>query len=123
MSDVKGVRDVNAKLARMVGKITTTTTQSALQKALMIGSQYATMLTPVDTSNLINSRFISVSPSASGFLGRVGYTAEYAPYVHDGGPKNWQKPGAEDQFLKKGFERDGRAEIDAALRGEYERSQ
>lgn len=121
MSKVGGVADVNAKLGRLVGKITTETTQNAVQKALLIGAQYATMLTPVDTSNLINSRFISVFPTATGFTGRVGYTASYAGYVHDGGPKNWQKPGAEDAFLRKGFERDGRAEVHAALRGEYER--
>ena len=122
MSNVKGVQQTNAALSRLVGKITTTTTHTALTKALMIGRQYATMLTPVDTSNLINSVFLRVDPSATGFTGRVGYTAAYAPFVHDDGPKNWQKPGAEDEFLKKGFERDGRAEITAALRGEYERS-
>lgn len=122
MSKVGGVRETNAVLGRLVGRITTTTTQNAVQKALMIGAQYATMLTPVDTGNLINSRFISVFPTATGFTGRVGYTAEYAGYVHDGGPKNWQKPGAEHEFLRKGFERDGSAEVHAALRSEYERS-
>ena len=25
-------------------------------------------------------------------------------FVHDGGAKNWQKSGAEDRFLEKGFE-------------------
>lgn len=122
MSKVKGVDKVNANIQKIVGRITTTATREAVTKALIIGQQYAVMLTPIDTAALINSRFMQVVNTATGFTGRVGYTASYAAFVHDGGPKNWQKTGAEDEFLRKGFERDGRAEIDAVIRAEYERS-
>lgn len=121
MSKVKGVDSVNSKFSALVGKITTTTSVEAATRAMIIGQQYATMLTPVDTSNLINGRFMQIIPTATGVTGRAGYMASYAPYVHNGGPKNWQKPGAEDEFLTKGFERDGRAEIDAVIKATYER--
>jgi hypothetical protein len=73
---------------------------------------------PVDTSNLINSEFRRTRREANGWTGEIGYSADYAIYVHDGGPKDWQKPGASDEFLLKGtqdFERDALDRIIAAV--------
>lgn len=117
-SKVRGVTQVNRNLEQIFSKVSEDKARSAITKALLIGQQYAVALTPVDTANLINSRFMQIINTPTGFTGRVGFTANYATFVHDGGPKNWQKPGAEDEFLKKGFERDGIDEIDAVIRQE-----
>ena len=62
---------------------------------------------PVATSQLLNSAFTRIRPyknstSMTGYLGEFGYGASYAGFVHEGGPKNWQKAGASDKFLEKG---------------------
>lgn len=55
---------------------------------------------PVDTSELINSEFMDTWTSRRGrHYGTVGYAALHAMEVHEGGPRNWQKPGASDAFL------------------------
>lgn len=60
---------------------------------------------PVDTSLLINSAFSRLrQTSAMGWIGEFGYGATYAGFVHEGGPKNWKKGGASDEFLKKGVD-------------------
>lgn len=116
---VRGIAQANRNLEQILVKdISERKARQAITKALIIGQQYAVDLTPVDTANLINSRFTQIINTPTGFTGRVGYTANYAKFVHDGGPKNWQKPGAEDEFLRKGFERDGLEEIDAIIREE-----
>tara|TARA_R110000868_G_C10952146_1_gene767900 strand:- start:1653 stop:2015 length:363 start_codon:yes stop_codon:yes gene_type:complete len=102
---VKGIEQVNRRIASTLDKIGGDITRKTLTQVLMTGQNHGIMLTPVgDTSNLINSRFIQVQNNGMNFKGLAGYTANYAKYVHDGGPKNWQKLGAEDRFLEKGFE-------------------
>lgn len=117
---VTGVNKVNKNMSRLVGNIRGKLTRKTVTEIMIAGQQWAVLLTPIDTSNLINSRFLEVVNSSNGnFTGRVGYTAEYAKYVHDGGEKNWQKPGAEDEFLKKGFERDGKEDIEQIIKRNY----
>ncbi len=101
---VKGIDSVNKRIKSTLNNIGDKITRKTLTQVLMTGQNHAVMLTPVDTSNLINSRFIQIQNNGMNFKGLAGYTANYAKYVHDGGPKNWQKIGAEDQFLEKGFE-------------------
>ncbi len=101
---VKGIDSVNKKIASTLNEIGGDITRKTLTQVLMTGQNYGIQLTPVDTSNLINSRFLQIQNSGTTFKGLAGYTANYAKYVHDGGAKNWQKLGAEDRFLEKGFE-------------------
>lgn len=116
---IRGGRDVRRNFSRVVGRIAGPLTERVVTEILIIGEGYAVNLTPVDTSNLVNSRFRQVRNSGTGTIGMIGYTAAYAAAVHDGGEKNWQKADAEDEFLKKGFERDGRADIAAHIRRSY----
>lgn len=116
---IKGGNRVRANMSRTLRNIAGPKTNKVVTEILIIGEGYAVNLTPVDTSNLINSRYRRVQNSATGTIGLVGYTANYAAYVHDGGPKNWQKSGAEDLYLKKAFERDGLPDIQAHLRRSY----
>ena len=74
-------------------------------QALILGASEASVMTPVDTSTLLNSQFRSVAKDGSKIVGTVGYTAEYAKYVHDPNVKqNFRRSTAEKEFLRKGFE-------------------
>ena len=79
--------------------------ERGMTQALILGASEASVMTPIDTSTLINSQFRDVHTEGSKVVGRVGYTAEYAMAVHD--PENVQRfrrATAEKEFLKKGFE-------------------
>ncbi|WP_417861847.1 hypothetical protein [Vreelandella venusta] len=118
---VRGGNKVRRNMRQTLRQISSELTPTVVKEILIIGEGYAAVLTPVDTSNLINSGFRTVTNTATGTVGVVGYTADYAAATHDGGPKNWQKSGAEDEYLTKGFERDGIAEIDAHIARRYQK--
>lgn len=85
-------------------------------------------MTPVAaTSNLINSQFQEMMVNGTRITGRVGYSANYAVYVHEakgtlkGKPRpasqgggNYWDPSGEPQFLTKGAN-DERDNVDAAI--------
>lgn len=115
----RGGRTVRRNFSRTVSRIRGPLTERIVTEILIIGEGYAVNLTPVDTSNLVNSRFRQITNTVTGTVGVVGYTAAYAAEVHGGGPKNWQKAAAEDRFLERGFNRDGRADIEAHISRSY----
>jgi hypothetical protein len=89
----------------------------AVTQALILGASEASVLTPIDTSTLLNSQYRSVERQGGTIKGTVGYTAAYAMPVHDPeNPQKFRRASAEKEFLKKGFERQ-RKNIDAAVRG------
>lgn len=74
-------------------------------QALILGASEASVMTPVDTSTLLNSQFRNVAKEGSKIVGTVGYTAEYAADVHDPNIKQrFRRSTAEKEFLRKGFE-------------------
>lgn len=74
-------------------------------QALILGASEASVMTPVDTSTLLNSQFRNVAKDGSKIVGTVGYTAEYAKYVHDPNIKQrFRRSTAQKEFLRKGFE-------------------
>ena len=90
----------------------------AIQSALIIGSGQAALYTPIDTSTLLNSQFREINANGTRVTGRVGYTANYAVYVHDPNhPQKFRRSTARKEFLTKGFE-DTRSEIDDVVRKE-----
>lgn len=79
--------------------------ERGMTQALILGASEASVMTPIDTSTLINSQYRRVEVEDSKVVGTVGYTAAYAVPVHD--PENKQRfrrPSAEKEFLSKGFE-------------------
>ena len=77
-----------------------------MTQALILGASEASVLTPIDTSTLLNSQFRRVEKDGTKVVGSVGYTASYALPVHDpDNPQNFVRPTAEKSFLSKGFER------------------
>lgn len=89
-------------------------------QALILGASEASVMTPVDTSTLLNSQFRSVAKDGSRIVGTVGYTAEYAKYVHDPNVKQrFRRSTAQKEFLKRGFdeaEQNIRAVITGAIK-------
>lgn len=113
---VRGVNQVRRKMAQTFDRIAGPMTERTVLEILIIGTGAAATLTPVDTSNLINSQYRRTGVGPLGVWGRAGYTANYAAAVHaasgklDGEPRpanrgNYWDPAAEPGFLTKGFER------------------
>lgn len=138
---MKGVKEAKAATKALVGRIAGDLTERTVTEILIIGAGYASILTPVDTSLLINSQYRHVTHVFGATFGRVGYTAAYAAAVNamsgklKGQPRadfgttragqafgggtgvgNYWDPGGEPDFLRKGFERDGKADIKAAIK-------
>jgi len=89
-----------------------------MTQALILGASEASVLTPIDTSTLLNSQYKDVQKDGTRIVGRVGYTAEYALPVHDpDNPQNFRRASASKEFLKKGFER-AESNIRGVLTGE-----
>jgi len=77
-----------------------------MTQALVLGASEASVLTPIDTSTLINSQYRSVGFEGNAVVGVAGYTADYAKYVHSPNvPQTFRRATAEKEFLFKGFER------------------
>jgi len=115
---IKGVRQAQQNLDRIIGDIQGRKAVRALQSAMIIGSSQAAMYTPIDTSTLINSQFRELNVNGTRLTGRVGYSASYAAYVHDPNiPQNFRRATAQKEFLTKGFE-DTRDVIDRTIKKE-----
>ncbi len=115
---VRGVKQSKANLNRIIDDIHGRKVVRAIQSALIIGSGQAALYTPIDTSTLLNSQFREINANGTRVTGRVGYTANYAVYVHDPNhPQKFRRSTARKEFLTKGFE-DTRSEIDDVVRKE-----
>jgi len=115
---IRGVRQAKVNLDRFIEDVQGRKAIRAIQSALIIGGAQAALYTPIDTSTLINSQYREVSASGTRLTGRVGYTANYAVYVHDPNvPQNFRRSTARKEFLTKGFE-DTKSQIDAVIKKE-----
>lgn len=115
---IKGVRQAQQNLNALIGDIQGRKAARAIQSALIIGSSQAALYTPIDTSTLINSQFRELNVNGTMLTGRVGYSANYAAYVHDPNiPQTFRRATAQKEFLTKGFE-DTRDVIDRTIKKE-----
>lgn len=125
----RGFRQAKTKLRRTMGRIEGAVTERTLMEILIIGSGRASIMTPVDTSNLINSQYRRIERGPFGAWGRVGYTAAYASAVHaasgesagqprPNGRGNFWDPSGEPGFLRKGFD-ESIPQIQAAIKRGY----
>lgn len=102
---VRGVKQLKINLNKSIKRISTEVTAEGLRSGSMQLAMYASELTPVDTSNLINSQYIVDESMLGGWRGGVGYIAEYSAIVHNGPDRNWQKDGAQNLFLSDAGDR------------------
>ena len=138
---VRGLEQAIKKTNEIARDIAEVRAERGVTACLVTGQAFASMLTPVDTSFLINSQYRSVKSEKGRVIGAVGYTALYAAAVHGmsgklkgkprghfgktkdgvefgGGTGNgrYWDPAAEPGFLTKGFE-DNKELIDQAFYG------
>ncbi|HCT5880591.1 TPA: HK97 gp10 family phage protein [Morganella morganii] len=115
---IRGIAEVSANINALVGNITGRKVTRAIQAAMLIGGAQATLFTPIDTSALINSQFREITVNGTRVTGRVGYSANYAVFVHDPKVKqSFRRATARKEFLTLGFE-ESREEIEAAMHQE-----
>ena len=101
---VSGVRDCINRLNTIVGDVQARKSVRAIQSALLIGGTRAALYTPIDTSTLINSQYREMFVNGNRLTGRVGYSANYASYVHDPNhPMKFRRSTARKEFLYQGF--------------------
>lgn len=115
----RGIERVKRNLRVKVSDIAEGTTERTVYEILSQGGAMAAQMTPIDTSNLVNSQYApQIEVKQGKVTGNIGYTAEYAQQVHEatgsarGRPRDpedpsrgdfWD-PNAEPGFLTKGFE-------------------
>ncbi len=118
----KSPKDVNRNLDKIESQITRTIVAKALFQAASVGAGIAKTLTPVDTSDLINSQFVDINQTLNGVTATVGYTVNYAAAVHESsgklkgqprsnGNETYWAPNGEPMFLTNAFEKN-RAQIE-----------
>lgn len=129
---VRGLKEVRQQLKRVFGDIQGPRAEKTLTEVLITAAGFAATMTPIDTSNLINSQYRKITAYGTRVVGAIGYTAAYAAAVHDAPgtlkgtntPRsrtdasrgNFWDPDGEPGFLIKAFEdSDARAAIDAIV--------
>ncbi|EPS6774920.1 TPA: HK97 gp10 family phage protein [Enterobacter hormaechei] len=112
---IRGVQSVTRNMNRIINDIQGRKIVRALQSALLIGGARAALYTPIDTSALLNSQFREIISNGAIFTGRLGYSTNYAVYVHDpANPQRFRRSTAKKEFLTAGFEEE-RSAIDAVV--------
>ena len=119
---VSGINQAKKNYTNLVKEVARRKNPQVMQQVLEIGATNAALITPVDTSFLINSQYKRQFFSGDNLFGQVGYTANYARNVSEASGKlkgqprakrggksqgNYWDPNGEPDFLRKGFERDG----------------
>lgn len=92
---VKGIEQTKRNLNKLIDDIKGRKIARAIKSATIIIGTEAAVLTPVDTSNLINSQYTELLPQGSKIIGKIGYTASYAAAVHNASGKLKGQPRAD----------------------------
>lgn len=112
---VKGLKQAKDNFDHLIDDVVGKKAVRATYRALFIIGTQASIYTPIDTSTLINSQFREVKVGNKIITGRVGYSANYAVYVHDPNVKqNFRRSTAKKEFLKLGAD-DSKGQIDRAV--------
>lgn len=122
---LRGLDQVRRNADKLLRRELIDKAEKAMHVATSIVAGYASLETPVDTSNLINSQYRSVRKSNLRVVGVIGYTAAYAAAVHDakgtlsGQPRpsgrgSYWAPNGEPGFLVRAGD-DHKHEIDRAV--------
>ncbi|WP_299996833.1 HK97 gp10 family phage protein [uncultured Cedecea sp.] len=112
---VRGLEQVQARMDALIGDIQGRKAVRGVQSAMFVVGAEAASKTPRDTATLVNSQFRELSFIGTRLIGRVGFSANYAAYVHDAAGKlkgqprangrgDYWNPHGEPEFLKKAVE-------------------
>lgn len=91
---VKGISQAKKHLNDVINDVKGRKVIRALQSAMMLIGTRAAYYTPIDTSTLINSQFREIDAGGVLITGRIGYSANYAAYVHEASGKLKGQPRA-----------------------------
>lgn len=80
---VTGIDQVRGRFNLLMEQAQGEKTERAITEMLILGGQYSSELTPVDTGNLLRSQGRKVWPTAEGMAGAVYYGFKYAGVIHD----------------------------------------
>ncbi|EPO2453718.1 HK97 gp10 family phage protein [Providencia rettgeri] len=141
---VRGINECRRNTQAFVGDVERRAARAAMAGTYIIALRAATY-TPIDTSTLINSQFRELIVKGSLITGRIGYSANYAVYVHNasgrlkGQPRadfgktrdgvsfgggtgngNYWDPNAKPKFLQSAAEEE-RREVNEAIKREMRR--
>ena len=98
---VTGLNDVIKNLKREMGEIEGGTVQGLRKVGLFVENE-SNEIVPQDKGVLINSSFSNADIVNGVPVARIGYTAKYAPIVHEMPTSfNYTKPGTGPKFLEK----------------------
>ena len=125
---LKGINEAIARTAQIVDEITATKVVRALKSATYIIRTESATMTPIEISTLINSQFDTIEANGTRITGKVGYSANYALYVHNASGKlsgkprpsgkgTYWSPNGEPKFLTKAAEKT-KDLVDIAIKAE-----
>ncbi|CAI2427258.1 Uncharacterised protein [Serratia liquefaciens] len=125
---IKGVKAAQRRLDAVVEDVRTRKAVRAIKSAMFIIGAESALMTPTDTGTLVNSQFQETMINGTRITGRIGYSANYAVYVHNasgimkGLPRpnnrgNYWDPSGEPKFLTKAAEKT-RRQVDDIIRKE-----
>ena len=125
---IKGVKAAQRRLDAVVEDVRTRKAVRAIKSAMFIIGAESALMTPMDTGILVNSQFQETMINGTRITGRIGYSANYAVYVHNasgimkGLPRpnnrgNYWDPSGEPKFLTKAAEKT-RRQVDDIIRKE-----
>ncbi|MBF8103871.1 HK97 gp10 family phage protein [Serratia liquefaciens] len=125
---IKGVKAAQRRLDAVVEDVRTRKAVRAIKSAMFIIGAESALMTPMDTGTLVNSQFQETIINGTRITGRIGYSANYAVYVHNasgimkGLPRpnnrgNYWDPSGEPKFLTKAAEKT-RRQVDDIIRKE-----
>jgi len=97
--EIKGLDEVLKNLNREIQAIEGRS-KAGIRQAVLLVRRRSQIYTPVDTGNLVNSIYTEVYDTSKGPVGEIGYTAAYAPRVHEMIGATFKKPGARAKFLE-----------------------
>ncbi|CAI1254859.1 phage protein, HK97 gp10 family [Serratia liquefaciens] len=125
---IKGIKEAQRRLDAVVEDVRTRKAVRAIKSAMFIIGAESALMTPMDTGTLVNSQFQETIINGTRITGRIGYSANYAVYVHNasgimkGLPRpnnrgNYWDPSGEPKFLTKAAEKT-RRQVDDIIRKE-----
>ena len=108
--ELEGIKEVSNQLNKELDKITIRTSKGMILAAILIRRDMdkTEPKIPVDTGNLRSSWFADPIKTRTGPGLLMGFTANYAAWVHEMGEKekkdgtdiNWNRPGSGAKFLE-----------------------
>lgn len=96
----KGLKDIQRNLRREINKIEGDT-ERGLKLALTWLRGRVLKVTPIDFGILRNSLFTQVLRTGRTITARIGFTINYAPFVHEKTGANFSAPNTGAKFLEK----------------------